>query len=90
MLFENLLRQVPSNVTDARSFINEEYVPKIVLTSILSHSRKYVKTPCKGKPFHYSLIKRKGTPQLKQRNGISVSIPGDYCEKRGGNVKARY
>ena len=77
-------------VTDARSFINEEYVPKIVFTNVLSHSRKYVKTQCKEKTFHYSLIKGKGTLQLKQRDRISVSVPGDYYEKHGRNVKARY
>lgn len=77
-------------VTDARSFINEEYVPKIVFTNVLSHSRKYVKTQCKRKPFHYSLIKGKGTLQLKQRDRASVSIPGNYCEKCGRSIKARY
>lgn len=49
-------------VTDTRSFISEECVPKIVFTIVLSHSRKCVKNRCKGKPFHYSLIKGGDTP----------------------------
>lgn len=47
-------------VTDARSFINERCIPKIVFRNVLSLSRKYVKTQCIEKAFHYSLIQGGG------------------------------
>lgn len=42
----------------------------------------------KEKPFHYYLIKGRGTLQLKQG---TISIPGeDYEKKNRRNVKAKY
>lgn len=69
--------------TDTRSFTDDECVPEIVFTNVLSQSKKQVKTQCKKKPFHYFLINEGEILQLKQRNRISISIHGDDYAKVG-------
>lgn len=66
--------------TDAKSFKNEVYVPKIVFTNVIVTFQKICQDPMKEKPFHYSLMKGRGTNQLKQE---TISIPGDNDEKMG-------